>query len=335
MELATLAQAAWRQPVAEGRLSGDRFVVGLRTLLPLLEAAGASPELLRALRLRPAGELATVILPAGSGQGRVDLGNRDVVIPAALRDAIRAAFERALAQNGPRATQAAPQAASGAPPEALSGAATVRLLDASAQAAAPVALRAADPAHAARESVRQERAARRTPHAIALEPLLDPADDAAAAAVRLRAAVERSGLFFESHLAARVRGGDENVMAELRQAPPPSPERTAAQLDVLAQDALWLQVCAWAGQQARLELRRDDEAAPGAAGEGNVFSARLNLDLPRLGPLEVQLRLTGHAVAVSLACAAREAIEAHLPQLAAQLERRGLQPVALQATAAS
>lgn len=340
MELATLAQAAWRQPVAEVRTSGQRFAVGLRTLLPILEAAGALPELLRALRLRPAGELATLVLPAGPGQARVDLGDRQLAIPAALRDAIRAALDRAPDASPPRLTAAAPQGEVMMPPAALGAVATARLIGASAQASARIASRLVNPAQTSREEARAERAGRQMAHGVAPAPLPDTPDEAAFAAAGGRTAVERSGLFFESHLATWVRsgrtdGGEQGVIAELRQPPPPSPQRTAAQLDVLAHDAVRVQVAAWAGQRAQVELRRENDAQAPVAGAARVFSARLNLDLPRLGPVEVRLRLTGNAVAVSVACAAPGAIQAQLPQLAAQLELRGLQPRALKATAAS
>jgi hypothetical protein len=354
MELAALVNAAWRPPGVEPRAGGERFAVGLRTLLPLLEAAGAAPDLVRALRLRPANEMATLVLPAGSGQARVELGNRQVAIPAALREAIRTALEQAAAPPGSRRLPL-PATGPAVPSGTLDAVAAALRGDASAQAVARAVLGSTEPARASRETGRASREAARASrdegrasfdtahasragdrpaHAAVLAPLLDAADDAAAAATRLRLAVERSGLFFESHLASWLRsaeeGGAERMPADLRQPPLPSPERTAAQLDVLAHDAVRLQVCAWAGQPAQVELQRDSEAATGCD-RPEVFGARLAVELPRLGPLDVRLRLSGSAVALTVACGRPQALESELPELAAQMRSRRLQPVSLQA----
>jgi len=354
MDLGAIVNAARRVPAAlDARAFSDRFAISLRVLLPIVESVGATPELARELRARVAADSVSVIVPAGSGQARVDLGQRQVAIPAALRDAILVALEQSVAAA--RAKPLTPAGTSTAPSPATAladPAATARLIDASTQTAAFAALRGSELVKVGgqvRDPVRNNREATRPAHAAFGTPLLDAEPESATAAVRLRAAVERSGLFFESHLAAWVRVGAHRPMLEAFADDPhtqtlaPPTTRTAAQLDVLTRDAVEVHGPVWPGQAATIELRREpsdaeareegtDADADGTA-HASVFGARLRLDLPALGTLDIQVRLAGATVTVAVASPHQALIARELPQLGDQLELRGLQPVALHATA--
>lgn len=352
MDLGAIVNAARGAPAkSDVHGFGDRIAVSLRVLLPLVESVGATPELARELRARVATGPVTVIVPAGSGQARVDLGQRQVAIPAELRDAILVALEQAAARAKPPAPPSTSAALSPATAPA-DPAATARLISASSQAATFAALRAGEFVKAggqARDPVRNTRDPARPAYATFSTPLLDEEPDSAAAAVRLRAAVERSGLFFESHLAAWARGSSQQPVPEAIAEDPRSwsfarpATRTAAQLEVLTRDAVEVHGPVWPGQAATIELRRepsDSEARQGGAdtdaddpAHAPVFGARLRFELPALGALDIQLRLAGATVAVAVASTRLALIERALPQLGEQLELRGLQPVALQARA--
>jgi hypothetical protein len=323
MDLTAIVNAARRLPEGDLRAPGDRIAVGVRLLAALVESVGATPELARELRARPPGETLDVIVPAGSGQARIDLGQRQIAIPAALRDAVLSALERMAHSARPPDV---PHVAAAPAASTVDPSATVKMIAASLQTAAAAAARSDEFTRALpRTSAGRARALEHAPHAAFDRPLLQTPADAASGAVRLRAAVERSGLFVESHLAA----GDPRQLASVPAA------RTSAQLDVLAREALLLHGPAWPGQSATIELARErsaDADAHRAEGDSDTgaFSARLSFDLPCLGPLQVRLRLSAAAVAVVVVGEDRALIERELPQLAAQFESRGLRPVALQ-----
>jgi hypothetical protein len=346
MDLGAIVNAARRAPGnADPRAGTERLALSLRVLLPIVESVGATPELARELRARPASDAVNVVLPTGSGQARVDLGPRQVVIPAALRDAILVALEQSMAQakaTQPPGTTSVPTSPA---PASIDPAATARLIDASANTAQLVARSGELARTVTREPVRSSRDLSKQAHATFSAPLLDAQSDVPATALRLRAAVERSGLFFESHLAEWARGdpaqrGLSPVPDELHnQAAVPVATRTAAQLDVLARDTVQLQGPAWAGQVAAIELRREGSVDPDARGDmvgepgANAFSACIRFDLPQIGALDVELRLVGMMVAVTIKTQGCAIIERELPRLASQLELRGLLPVALRVTA--
>lgn len=177
--------------------------------------------------------------------------------------------------------------------------------------------------------------------------LATAAADTAQAPERIRQMVQRSGLFYESHLRAWDAGQfpraelDEEPQAAARrvQAPaahPPSlpvlldesavPEAPAApatsaapaapgavsvptllepvvrsQLSALATGEAALVFSPWPGQSATLVISEDPEAHDDAAGEAGapVPRARLRLELPRLGALEIAVSVQGDAVRVA------------------------------------
>jgi flagellar hook-length control protein FliK len=175
------------------------------------------------------------------------------------------------------------------------------------------------------------------------QPLLDEAADTSAAAARLQAAVRGSGVFLEAQLARsilRQQDGDGALPPREPggggQAPPPA-ERIAAQLEVLRKDSAAFVLAAWNGQTLGLDLGREpvdpDRGQAAVAGGERIFAATLRLDLHRYGPLTVKLRLANSTLAVTVEAAAPEPWRAALPELAARLQARGLQPAGLQAVA--
>ena len=170
-------------------------------------------------------------------------------------------------------------------------------------------------------------------------------------AERLAQTVERSGLFYESHVAQWAHGErpTDNLRQELlglgaatgRDTKAAAADRVPAQLDLLQRQAFVLQGPAWAGQSAWLEFGvashgqtdtadpRDQGSAAAKTEAHAVVSARLRLNMPHLGPIEVRLRLAGDSIATVIAGAIGAAVPAALAELRARFEARGLQPVSL------
>jgi len=69
------------------------------------------------------------------------------------------------------------------------------------------------------------------------------------------------------------------------------------QLEVLEQPVLAWRGDFWPGQPGEIELS-EDRNAPDQAGDERVFATRLALELPRLGPVEAVLRITGKSLQV-------------------------------------
>jgi len=144
-------------------------------------------------------------------------------------------------------------------------------------------------------------------------PVFDPREPAATAE-RLAARVSDSGTFFEAHVVQWLRGdrSAEAVQREAQQLVPTFSDPTRAearagvQLDALHRQAIALSGPAWSGQQLLLELARDPQVLPdganGSAGNADqVYVARLKMELPRLGAIEIRLRLAGESVAALVA----------------------------------
>src|SRR2546430_59053 len=144
-------------------------------------------------------------------------------------------------------------------------------------------------------------------------PVLDPREPGSTAA-RLAARVAGSGVFFEAHVAQWLRGDRsiEAVQSEALQLaravladPARAETRASLQLEALHRETITLSGPAWAGQAMLLELGRDPQVLPdGANGAGEttqqVFVARLRMDLPRLGAIEIHLRLAGESIAATI-----------------------------------
>lgn len=150
-------------------------------------------------------------------------------------------------------------------------------------------------------------------------PLLGQASVAPAElAFALRAALVRSGLFYESHLANWVAGQDslDGLMQEPQnrqaqddaraagttdarhladpRAQNPMHALLAQQLQVLESPQLAWRGELWPGQSMEWQIRRDDAQpdTPGEAHEGQAgWESHLKLDLPHLGVLDVYIKL--------------------------------------------
>ena len=352
-------------------VAGVRTAVSLQALMTIADARGVHSQFAHDLRMLVAGQrgLATVqvVQPAGSSALRIEVDRQSVAVPPALRDAVltllattsRAANESSL--TAPAAPSvAAPAAAStptasgnGAPPAtanavtwsqsvaAQSVADSLRATLATTLAAAPLVAQATPRATRAAD-------AQRVTALMVDDVLFDPQHGERAAA-GVRRAVEHSGLFFESHLAqwaAGQRSADalrselahvQRGAGDIHGTHASGGERVAVQLEVLQRGAVALQAQAWGGQPCTLTLRRESDSepegapAPTRAAPGTVYSATLSLALPKLGPLEVTLRLAGQSVAVTAAAspAARAQVAAQLDALGSALQARGLNPAAL------
>jgi hypothetical protein len=287
--------------------------------------------------------------------------NSPAAAAALLREALPAAsLTSAVSAARPLVPTAQTAAMPGSSGEAAAAtsAATAASVSSAARAAAPAevaalasaSLRAAEqwPALMAAQSAAPKPRATRddvTPTRLELplaDPLLDETLDTAQAAARLTGALRASSLFTEAQLARTIaRGADEGQtqaavpreslrpLVEL-----PLAERTAAQLDVLKRDAASFVLGAWSGQSARLDIGRepiDAEAGSGATERAQVFFATLQLELPQLGAVLVRLRLLNATLAATVETSDPTPWQAALPELAAQLHARGLQPAALSA----
>ena len=354
MDLGTIAAAVLR-PGASVGLRDERIAVSLRLIGSLLDGrarlAEISPDLAREVSAAGADGHATLVLPTGPGPARIELGGRQFVLPTELRDALVALLNGPAGQNTPRAAAPATGSSTAAanaqmrlPTQALVLAASAE--SSTADAAAANALASSGALRSARnEAVRTPALA--TPFEV---PVLDPREPGATAA-RLAARVAGSGVFFEAHVAQWLRGdrSAEAVHSEAQQLaraasadPARAETRTAVQLDTLHRETISLAGPAWLGQPMLLELGRDPQVLPdGANGASDkaqpVFVARLRLDLPRLGCVEIRLRLAGDAIAATVASSSATGsmaeLERALPEFASALSARGLRPVLLQALA--
>jgi Flagellar hook-length control protein FliK len=194
--------------------------------------------------------------------------------------------------------------------------------------------------------------------------LADPQASAAQRAASLAQAIERSGLFYESHLRAwaegrlpldRLRSEPQARAAEgLKDTSRAVREGASAelggllqrQLDGLDGKPLAFVGFAWPGQRVEWRVQRDpddkrgDQREDEAAGERDAngparsptWTTQLDLELPRLGTLGAQVRVVGSQVtlAMTLASAASaELLRAHRARLAAALQTSGLTLAAL------
>jgi hypothetical protein len=343
MDLGQLAGVASRLSAgADLRAAGDRIALSTRLLLPLLNPGGNSPtELANDLRSAVAGRDAlTLVLPAAAGQAaRLEVGPRTFLLPPALRDALLAAV--APPDSAPRPAAAAASAALPSAPVPTAATATdaARAWAVAAQTTAAAA--GVVSGSGAPRSVQRARDDAPAPTVRFQQPLFEPVNATApiaAASERMRHAVERSGVFFESHVAQWASGARDaaELRAEALRVLPNgsgdlSAQRVAAQVALLQEGVLRLEGPAWPGQPMSLAIQRDD-AAPESPASGTsepVFVARLALDLPHLGPIEVAVRLAGRAVSATVHSDSGALLAPALAELGAQFDAAGLRPVML------
>lgn len=347
MDLGLVAQSVRRVGAATDLRAGvERVNLPVRLLLPFLpQGAGAAGELARDIRAAAIGrDSVTLLLPAQQAQAsvpaRLEIGARQFVLPPALRDALLAALPAAASTSAANAAIA--------PTTSAVRAANAAAADQFARAWAVAAQTTAAAAQVvggsgATRAVHRQRDDALPPAVRFVPPLFEPVAElqpAAAIAERLRTHVERSGLFFESHIAQWA--GGERSAAELRaealrvapQAAGEHAQRVAAQVAVLNEGAFVVHGPAWRGQPMELAIEREPHPNSDPGGDdAPVFVARLALDLPQLGRLQVRLRLAGDAVSARLQADAPAPFAGALRELAEQLAARGLVPVQLQAEA--
>lgn len=334
------AQAVRAGATADPRAGVERVALAVRLALPLIEARSGSftagAQLVRDLRATAPGQLVTLLLPAGraaeTAAARLDTGRQQVPIPAALRDALLAAVRNEAARTAP-------------PPAGADAALRAWAVGAQTTAAAALAAGASGIARAVGRDASVEEPRARVSFVRPLLEAVGPLLAVSAVAGRLREHLERSGLFYESHVAQWARGvrGEPALRQDVLAAFGPgervreatSGERVAAQLEVLQRQSLTLHGPAWEGQPVTIEFARERNAADTRAGESigeeGVFRATLHLDLPRLGAVAVALRMAGRSVAVTLAADRPEPWRDALAELAGRLQAQGLQPVELRA----
>lgn len=331
MDLTQVAGVASRVGAAPDARAAERVVLGTRLLMPLLAGSVAPIELVRDLRAAAAGrDMMTLVLPAGGqAAARLEVGSRLFALPPALRDALLAALAQ---QAAPARAAAAPTAAA---PTGATDAARAWAVAAQTTAAAAMVVGGSG----APRAVQRARGDAPAPVVQFAQPLFEPVGAvraAAAASDRLRHAVERSGLFFESHVAQWASGGrgSAELRAEaLRLAAGEPAARVASQVALLQDGLLRLEGLAWPGQPVAITIER--EAAEGhdadaASGGEQVFAARLALELPQLGAVAIELRLAGAAVSATVRSAQPQRFEGEVADLGEQLATRGLRPVLLQ-----
>src|SRR5258706_3445707 len=336
----TLIAANSRRAGADGdvRAPIERVIVSARMLLPLALAQGAAAEseLARDLRGRAATDASVaLLLPAGraSDTARLDTGARQYQLSPALRDAIVAALLGRAEAEEAAPTAATPTSSRASSSSAVSSESATRALgvdDAAALRALAVGAQATA-ARGASEALLSagETAARalaRSANADSndsldatsgdrevnfAQALLDGDAQSPAAvrqiAERLQQTVERSGLFYESHVAQWAHGQrtTDTLRQELLALGATSGRETAAadrvpaQLELLQRQTFVLRGPAWAGQAGSLEIgvathERTDAAdernhgSTGARTEAHaVVSARPRLDIPHLGTIRL------------------------------------------------
>lgn len=346
---------------------GERIALSPRLLLPLLQQHAAGNAALAALardvgaQSGSAQTAVTLVLPAAATAtsaaqaAHLEIGGKQLAVSPALRDAL-------LAQAPGAASPVSDGAARGA------GAAMQVLVDEAARAwvvsaqtqaatsqlmAGQVALAAGAGREVLRAAAPNATAATREQALASVgfdQPMADgaaletaPVSAVSAIAQRLQQQFERSGLFFEAHVAQWTRDArdTDELRAELVQLNrggqalgEAGAQRVAAQLSVLQEQAVALTGPAWPGQPMRLLIEREPRQPMAADAETAlppVIAARLALDLPRLGPVEVDLKLAGKAIATVVRSASTAAMAAALVELTDQLSARGLTPVAAQA----
>jgi hypothetical protein len=181
-----------------------------------------------------------------------------------------------------------------------------------------------------------------------LEPLLaTPAPaDAARAANTLRSAVEVAARAFQSPAQSVLHAVLEvatRAAAQPRLASSAGANGAAAVFDraagaarTPAHDALAIVGQAWSGQRLAVVIEPDERRSGPYRDESDapaVWQARVRLELPRLGVVDIAVRAAGNAVAVELRGASHGRFDDEMHELASRLEARGLDPVSLAALA--
>ena len=169
--------------------------------------------------------------------------------------------------------------------------------------------------------------------AIGRAPLLGAASlDAAQIAAALRGGLEKSGLFYESHVAEWAQGG--RTLGELKAEPqargmaPPSDPATAQlinlQLNAHEQGRVAWQGQLWPGQELHWEVeldpRDDDQRGGRDEDDSSTWQSRLRLRFGALGEVAARVVLSGDQLHIRLDAAGEDA-RARLQAQRARLEQ--------------
>jgi hypothetical protein len=138
-----------------------------------------------------------------------------------------------------------------------------------------------------------------------MSPLLQSPQNPALTAAQLQNAIVMSGLFYESHLANFTKG--KWALSSLMREPQNRPNFNASQvvnkqLDALENQAVRWAGTIWPGQELVWKLGYDsEESAKKSTGETiNTIVSEIQLDLPRLGKVRINLRLSNDVLGVSM-----------------------------------
>lgn len=128
-------------------------------------------------------------------------------------------------------------------------------------------------------------------------------------AQQLKQGIEKSGLFYESHLNAWINGKrssdaikDEPQVIAGRANLPVLGQLLQQQLSVLENHQILLQGYAWPGQPMALLIEQEEVGEREANGEcrdGQAWCTNISLNLPVLGELSACIKMVGSAVYVS------------------------------------
>lgn len=175
--------------------------------------------------------------------------------------------------------------------------------------------------------------------AVGRTPLLGAADaDAGRIAAALQNGIDKSGLFYEAHVAEWAQGtrtlGELAAEPQARGMPAPLDPDTAQlinqQLNTQEQGRVAWQGQLWPGQDLHWEIERKQDNASGgrrADGDGDrTWQSRLRLRFPGLGEVSAQLVLSGQQLHIRLDAAAPGAdarLQGERARLAAALDAAG------------
>jgi hypothetical protein len=304
----------------------------------LREGGGAAGEALRSAAAQRGGVTATVVAALGGNRYVVEVDGKQTAV---VLETPATADQRALTPGAEVRLITGRDAAAAALQGARAAADDPQFSDV-AKLIASVA-RDDDAAAPGRGAMQPARLA------VPAVPIAGNGFEPAQVAAVLRQAVDTSGLFYEAHLAEWIAG--RRSLESVRREPqaqltrpvldaegrPVDPgmqvQREAnalvrEQIHALqAQQFAW-QCDLWRDQPGFLEIGRDPAPAD-TPPQSQTWRARIAVDLPNLGPVEIRMAITGDDIGVTFgadADASRRLLDGALASLGDSLEARGMRP---------